>query len=39
MILLMKNLLLLLALASASFAQDGFTPLFNGKDLTVGMAT
>ena len=39
MILMMKNLLLLLALASASFAQDGFTPLFNGKDLTFGMAT
>lgn len=29
----MHRLLLLLALAAASFAQDGFQPLFNGKNL------
>ena len=30
----MKSLLVLLSLSFSAFAQDGFTPLFNGKDLT-----
>lgn len=30
----MKALVLFLTLTAASFAQDGFTALFNGKDLS-----
>ena len=29
----MKRALLLLAFSAAAFAQDGFQPLFNGKNL------
>ncbi len=29
----MKRLIMLLAFAAAAFAQDGFAPLFNGKNL------
>ena len=29
----MKRMLLLLAFSAAAFAQDGFEPLFNGKNL------
>lgn len=32
--LMKATFLLILAVATTLFAQDGFTPLFNGKDLT-----